>query len=105
MERIKNPSDVEIFLCDGVSAAGVYVGSMDCLCSVRDSLKWRNDAEMTDGFGEPVKVLTLAEIKEQLSNYALVTVIVESAMSGVIYRVGNYRDDSWWQIGELDGYA
>lgn len=105
MEEIKNPSDVEIFLFDGVSAAGVYVGTMDCLCSVRDILKWRNDAEMTDAFGEPVKVLTLAEIKEQLSNYALVTVIVESAMSGVIYRVGNYSDNAWWQIGELAGYA
>ena len=105
MERIDNPSEVEVFLFDGVAAAGVYVGTMDCLCSVRDHLKWRDDAEMTDGFGEPVKVLTLAEIKAQLSDYALVTVIVDGMLSGVIYRVGNYSDGAWYQIGELAGYA
>lgn len=106
MKRIENPKEFEIAQFDGVNSAAVYIGSMTDLVKVTEKLKWREDKEIGALVYEPYLVLTLDEIAVQLgSKYPLVTVIIEGPLSGAIFRYGNYDDDSWWQIGDLDGYA
>lgn len=105
MQRIERPEEHCVFLFDGVSAAGVYVGTLDSLRNVNDILKWRIDERFHDDFRECVYVLTLKEIADQLPGALLITVIVNGPMSGAIYQKGNYSGSAWWQIGELDGYA
>lgn len=49
-------------------------------------------------------MLTLAEIWDQVDK-PIVTVIIEGPFSGVILQAGNYSDNSWWEVGNLSGYA
>lgn len=104
MKRIEHPEDWEVCEFDGVSATGVYVGTMDALYRVNDRLKWRVDEEGSIMCYDPYRVLTLKEIQEQIP-HRLITVIDNGPMHGEIYQCGNYSGNDWWIIGELDGYA
>ena len=101
MERIEKPGREVIIEFDGVVSSGVYIGPVADMRRVNGDLKWREEHET----GETIMVLTLNEIAEQLADAFLITVVVEAPLSGRIYQYGNYSDASWWQIGELDGYA
>lgn len=106
MKKIDNPADWEVCEFDGVSYTGVYIGSFDNLAHVNSMLKWRVDEERSKMCYDPCKVLTLAEIAEQIQDIAyIITVFVNEPMSGEIYQWGNYSGGDWYCIGELDGYA
>lgn len=103
MSRIKDPKEVRVYEFDGVSQSAVYAGPLVALTRVNDELKWR---EEDSGCFEPLKVLTLDEIFQQLKDkYIIITVIVEGALAGEIYQVGNYADGRWYRIGDTIGYA
>ena len=105
MRKIDNPSDVEICQFDGVSSAAVYVGSFPHLYYASDKLTWRVSEEGSKMSYDPYKILTLAEVSEQLRDKTpIITVFDVGPMAGVIYQWGNYGD-VWYQIGETDGYA
>ena len=74
---------------------------MDSLVKVTHLLQWKKETM----FSEVVEYLTLSDIAEQLKESIIVTVISMGPLAGAIYQKGNYADDEWWQIGELDGYA
>lgn len=104
MKEIKNPDEYEVCKFDGVTAARVYSGSLTEL--KREELQWLVDAELTEAFGFEAEVLTLSEIWDQVSKKSpIVTVIIDGPFSGVILQAGNYADNSWWEIGNVSGYA
>lgn len=102
MKRIDNPDEYEVCKFDGVTAAKVYAGPLTEL--MEEELQWRTDDELTEAFGFEAEVLTLAEIWDQVDK-PIVTVIIEGPFSGVILQAGNYSDNSWWEVGNLSGYA
>lgn len=109
MHKITAPESYTICKFDGINASAVYIGSMSCLTQANDKLVWREDSEMGEWCYSPFYVLTLEEIKDQLTNAyggtpPSITVVVESPLHGHILQYGNYGDE-WWQIGELSGYA
>ena len=101
MKRIDNPADFDLCRFDGVSSTAVYLGPMEALHLVTGRLKWKKESMC----GEKVEYLTLTDIAEQLKEYLFITVISIGPLSGAIYQKGNYADNEWWQIGNLDGYA
>ena len=98
----KISKDTLIYRFDGVTATGIYIGSLDDLRLV--AVRWRKDPEAGE-YGINPDCLTLGEIAEQLEQYGLITVIVDSPLEGVIYQHGNYSDGEWYEIGQLCGYA
>lgn len=104
MKKIEKPEEFEICEFDGVSAVGVYVGTLDALQRVNRQLRWRVDEEGSKMCRDPYRVLTLKEIQEQIP-YHLITVIDNGPMHGEIYQCGNYSGNDWWIIGELNGYV
>ena len=103
MKMITNPEEFDICPFDGINVSRVYLGGVTDLEKV--ILTWRTDEERSKIMGVKYYVLTLKEIADQLHEETdLITVIVQSPLSGEIYQWGNYGDE-WWQIGELDGYA
>ena len=103
MKKIKNPEKYEVSRFDGVRAAAIYKGPLTELNLITDELKWRTDIDKSRAVGFSVNVLTLKEIVEQTGNL-FITIIEEGPLSGCVLQYGNYGD-SWWQIGDLDGYA
>jgi len=107
--KIEHPEDYELCTFDGVTAATVYIGGFANLKLANGSLKWRIDKAMGEQCYNPYNVLTLKEIQTQLSNQygghcPMITIFMESPLSGAILQYGNYGDD-WWQVGSLMGYA
>lgn len=100
---MKVDSNTKIYEFDGTTAAGVYIGFLDRLVYVGNILKW-NEEEVKE-IGEKFTFLTLREIREQLEGAMIVTVIVNRPTSGAVYQCGNYKDNEWYKIGELNGYA
>jgi hypothetical protein len=49
--------------------------------------------------------ITLKDIEKKASKNALILVIAESPLGGVVYRYGNYRPEKWQVVGVLYGYA
>lgn len=87
---------------DGVSTTTVYAGGMSWL--KKAELKWRTDDEMSKWFGIEAHVLTADEVIEQVED-KIITIVIESPLSGEIWQYGNYPDGEWHLVGELRGYA
>ena len=109
MKKIEKPEEYEICRFDGICVATVYVGSYSNLKPLSDKLSWREDEERGELCYKPFQVLTLSEIVEKATNIyggkcPMLTIFVESPLSGYILQYGNYGDE-WWQTGDLDGYA
>jgi hypothetical protein len=110
MHKIDHPDSYEICEEDEISVSTIYTGTFHNLVKVNGMLHWRDEEELLPSENSHLdKVLTLDEIKKQLTNLyggktPFITVFVESPLHGEIYQYGNYGDD-WWQVGELSGYA
>lgn len=97
-------SNIEICVSDTVTYSTVYVGGFSALEYANDKLKWHT--EYVEAFCDDSETLTLQEIADQLEEEnPLITVIVTSTLSGVIYQYGNYDDGKWYKIGVTCGYA
>lgn len=104
LEKIREPEKWEICEDDSVTCATVYEGSFGNLRR-SERLKWRFDDTQSDYFGFPNKIITLAEIAEQLRDHAdIITVFVDEPLYGKIFQYGNYGD-FWVYLGEFAGYA
>lgn len=97
MNQITN--DLELCKFDGVSVTTVYTGGFNSL--VKADIEWRK--EHCEYMGD-IECLRLSEIIEQLPYAPIITVFVDSPLSGQILQYGNYGD-SWYEIGETCGYA
>lgn len=109
MKKIEHPESYEICQFDGISVSAIYVGGFDDLKPVDDKITWRVDEAAGEMCYQPYKVLTLNEIKDQLTNLyggktPFITIFTERPLGGSILQYGNYGD-SWWQVGDLAGYA
>ena len=109
MHRIDKPEEYTICQFDSTCSSAVYVGGLTFLKGVTDKLRWKVDEECSKMCAVDYKILTLSEIKDQLTNLyggttPMITVIEEQPLSGRILQYGNYGDE-WWQIGETGGYA
>ena len=104
MKKIEKPESLLFYMFDGVEVTAVYAGDMGHLEYINKRLEWKEDEKDREyGMGPH---LTLKEISDQLKDkIAVITVVCEDPLGGVIYQYGNYSDNSWWQIGELAGYA
>lgn len=109
MEQVKHPENYEICQFDGISMSTVYVGGLHELKPVVDKITWREDETTGELCYQPYKVLTLNEIRDQVKNLyggncPMITIFTERPLGGCILQYGNYGD-SWWQVGDLAGYA
>lgn len=102
MQKIETPEEYSVFRFDGVSMSGVFTGCLLDAERVTEKLDWREDDA---GTGMPTELLTLAEIRQQISGEQLVTVVELGPLSGTVLQCGNYGHDDWWVVGELAGYA
>lgn len=61
-----------------------------------------NDYESGDmlKFGEILK-----ESRKRGYQGGTILLILESFLNGKIYRYGNYRDDMWYEVGKMEGFA
>ena len=103
MTQILNPSDHEIARFDGVTCSTVYSGGFSFMTQCDSKLKWREDDALGEICYKPYQVLTLSEIAEQMKGQ-MITIFVDGPLVCTILQYGNYGD-SWWNIGEVAGYA
>ena len=104
MKLIEKPEDVTVCQFTGVTQTAVYAGGLGWLTPA-ENLEWRTDEEAVADFGEPMKVLTLDEIRRQLGETTvIITVIVDDPFVATVYQWGNYGDQ-WVLLGTLAGYA
>ena len=101
----KEYDDVIIQRDDSVNNVRISVGGGDYQL---DTLKWDFDSELEE-YTEDGDYLTLGEIREQIwagnPHKPIIEVRVEGALKGIIYQVGNYKDDLWHVHGTTRGYA
>lgn len=91
----------KIYAPDNIDLVMIFIGSMTKQ-TVRpvllSALKWHKEAD-SNGY------LTLDEIRKQLATDELITVVVETPLSGVIYQCSNYASGVWVEHGTTKGYA
>ena len=108
-----NINDVVIFKDgDGFAfpSAAFYVGGFSQLSPLgKGFFKWRKSEEYTDEFGNPVYVLTLGELAEQITKLRerrgfSIMLFVESPLDGFVFEYGNHGS-YWVKRGNLKGFA
>jgi hypothetical protein len=109
MKEIKHPESYEICQFDGVTVSTIYTGGFANLKPVADKLSWHENKETGELIGMQYLFLTLSEIRDQIRNLhggecPMITIFSERALGGSVLQYGNYGD-SWWQVGDLSGYA
>ncbi len=104
MSDFEVAGSIEIVKFDGIDSSAVYLGGITRLKNVTDQLEWHvEESSETD-----VESLTLDEIYHQCRDkfgLSIITVFVDSPLSGRIYQCNNYDNGLWVQYGELRGYA
>lgn len=101
---MKNIDETVIVKFDGVDSSAVYSGGLSSLVNITNQLEWHKDEENESMYGMVVEYLTLKEISEQIGS-GLITVMVDDPMRSKIYQFGNYFDDGWVFLGDVQGYA
>lgn len=89
---------------DGITSAAIYYNGLDRLVNASDRVVWHKDAEHIMEYGQEVEYLELHEISEQIK-HGLITVIINDPMRSKIFQWGNYPDQGWVFLGEVQGYA
>lgn len=96
----KVPGSLKFWAEYNVQEVGVYTGLKSSLKKV--NVKWTEDKDCPTE--DRWFYITLDDIREQLKNARLITVIEDGALRGYIYTYGNHGD-FWECTGLLWGYA
>ena len=96
----KIPGNTKFWAEYGVSEVGIYTGLKSEL--KKANVKWTEDKDCPTE--DRWLYITLDDIVEQVGRDKIITVIVETTLSGYIYTYGNHGD-FWEYTGTLWGYA
>lgn len=94
MKRIDNPEEVEFSTDDGFLC--VFDMCWNRLDSKENPIICRTECE-------DWHIVSLAELQRQYGD--LLIVVFESHLNGSVYRLGNYSDGLWYEVGSLAGFA
>ena len=102
---MQNWDNYEVSKFDGIYSTSVYKGGFNNLVNVTDKLMWHKDSDHVGEYGMEIEFLELHEISEQVNTSGIITVIENGPLRTKILQWGNYSDQGWVCLGEVQGYA